>query len=269
MATLADLRKQAKAMGIPASEVRGAESADELQSLMDSYNGAKPRKKAKAVVKKATAKRGRVVKKAKVEKPRRGRPLGSKNKPKQLQPVRKSTGSKPGRKPARKTGGNGYVKKGTRHELGTIDFDKTKGWNPRTGSAPDKIIKALKKARGNREKAFDALVGDIWFYMKKKKQNGQTRTKAESHEMLKYRIARTLWDFARQTKQHKVATGRAEYGSGNGTATKRKAPVKSSRPRGRPKGSTTKARAPQARRKAPVTPKRGRGRPKGSKNKPK
>jgi hypothetical protein len=234
MATLQTLRRKAIAAGVPVSKARKA-SAQELRDLI-AANG-KPRKaSAVKAVRKATRKSA--VKKSATRRA----------------PAAKSTQGK-AKRPVSTAQRNG---KSGRNIIESVNFSKTDGWNPRPGSPPDRIIKALKKAKGNREKAFDALVGDVWDFMGRTKRNGTKRTKAEAQAMLRYRIARTLFDFVIKTGQHKVSQNRIEYGTGENatTATKRKlaksrakTPVK--RGPGRPKG------------------KRGPGRPKGSKNKPK
>jgi hypothetical protein len=242
MATkLQTLRRRAKSAGVSASDIRGASSATELEDLIAAANGTSSRTVAKSAVKKAS-KRTAVKKSAKKA------------------PAAKSTkgeAKRPSTAPAKKSGTSG------RNLISSVDFDKTKGWNPRVGSAPDRIMKALKKARGNREKAFEALKADVWDFVGKVKRNGDKRTKAEAEAMLRYRISRTLFDFVNQTKQHKISTNRIKYGTGPNANGNSK--PKSGRGRGRPKGSTNKPKATVA--KAGV--KRGRGRPKGSKNKPK
>jgi hypothetical protein len=95
-----------------------------------------------------------------------------------------------------------------------VEYGDFEGWNPRAGSAPDRIIKALKKFRGDRAKVFDFLAPDVWDFVGKTKRNGDKRTKAEALDMLAYRISRTAWDFAMRTKQHDAADNRVKYGTG-------------------------------------------------------
>jgi hypothetical protein len=266
MATLAALRKEAKAAGIPAKAIRLAGSAAELSALIAS-NG-KPRKA--SAVKAVKAAKKSVVKKATVKSAAKKAPAAKSTKGKAKRP---ST-TRP------KAGDTG------RALIGDVDFNATGEWEPRKGSAPDRIIRALKKVRGNRDKAFDLLVPDLWDFMGKVKRNGQKRTKAEAHAMLKYRIARTLWDFCLKTNQHDKATNRIEYGTGPNAKPKskraKKAAVTTPKKRGRPKGSTTKAttgkrrgrppgskNVPKAKATAKATTGKRRGRPPGSKNKPK
>lgn len=237
---LMTLRRKAKSAGVPASEIRKATTTADLESLISAANG-KPRKaSAKKAVKKA-------VKRTAVKKSATKAPAAksTKGKAKRLSTT-----------PTKKNGASG------RNLIDSVDYDKTNGWNPRVGSAPDRIMKALKKSRGNREKAFQSLKADVWDFVGKVKRNGERRTKSEAEAMLKYRISRTLFDFTVQTKQHKIASNRIEYGTGPHAKQKpkrgrpAKASVTAPKRRGRPPGSKNKA-----------TAKRGPGRPKGSKNK--
>ena len=230
MASLPALRKEAKALGISAAALRKAKSADEVQALIAAKNGKPKKSTARKAVRKAAS-----VKKAV-----------------KRTPAAKSSKGKAKRSATTTAKSNG---KSGRHLIASVDFNETEGWNARAGSAPDRIVKALKKSKGNREKAFDILKPDVWDFVGKVKRNGDKRTKDEAHAMLKYRIARTLWDFARQTGQHKISTNRIEYGTGPNAskATQRKLA----------KRSTAKA-AP-----AKKAPAKKRGRPKGSKNKKK
>lgn len=262
MATLATLRQQAKSMGIAATVIRSAENAAELQSIIDDHtpNGAKSTKASKKAVKKAVAKKKGAVKKsvAKKSSTKKAAPTTKRNS--------KSASSK--KSPAAKTAkrastAKASTAKGGRYTLEDVDYNVTDGWNARNGSAPDRIVKALRKYRGNRSKVFDFLVGDVWDFAGKRKRDGSKRTKAEAEKMLAYRIARTDWDFALATGQHEKSDNRVEYGTGGtgqgifkrakkGKASAAKAPAKRGRPakaakapakRGRPKGSTNKKAA--------------------------
>jgi hypothetical protein len=241
---LMTLRRKAKSAGVPASEIRKATTAADLESLISAANG-KPRKaSAKKAVKKAVKRMA--VKKSATKAPAA---KSTKGKAKRLSSTPK------------KNGASG------RNLIDSVDYDKTNGWNPRVGSPPDRIMKALKKARGNREKAFQSLKADVWDFVGKVKRNGERRTKSEAEAMLKYRISRTLFDFTVQTKQHKKATNRIEYGTGPHA---KQAPPKRGRPARKPAKAAVEApkrrgRPPGSKNKATV--KRGPGRPKGSKNK--
>jgi hypothetical protein len=245
------LRRKAKSAGVSASDIRAASSVAELKALI-ADNGTPRKAVAKKAVKKAVKRTA--VKKSATKAPAAKSTTGKAKRP--------STTAKSG--------------KAGRNLISTVDFDKTKGWNPRAGSAPDRIMKALKKVKGNRTKAFEALRADVWDFVGKVKRNGERRTKAEAEAMLKYRISRTLFDFVNQTKQHKISTNRIEYGTGPNAQPKRgrpkataKAAVTAPKRRGRPPGSKNKVQTQAAKKGRSESAKRGRGRPKGSKNKPK
>lgn len=237
---LQTLRRKAKSAGVSAKDIRGASSEAELRALISDANGTPRKASAKKAVKKAVKRMA--VKKSATKAPAA---KSTKGKAKRLSTT-----------PTKKNGASG------RNLIDSVDFDKTKGWNPRAGSAPDRIMKALKKFKGNREKAFDSLLPDVWDFVGKVKRNGDKRTKTEAQEMLRYRISRTLFDFTVQTKQHKIASNRIAYGTGPHAKQKpkrgrpAKAAVEAPKRRGRPPGTKNKAKA-----------KRGPGRPKGSKNK--
>lgn len=247
MARLAELRKTAKGMGIAPNAVLKATTVSALEKVIADHkhkNGnSKPKAKAKA---KAKAKVAKAVKKVS------GRKASTPAKSKGAKAKRSSNSN-----------GNGN---GGRNTLGNIDFSVTDDWNPRSGSAPDRIIKCLKKFRGNRTKAFEALKGDVWDFVGKKKANGTKRTKAEAESMLKYRIHRTLWDFAMRTGQHEASANRVKYGTGGtgeGTFKPAKAgrAQKASKPNpklGRPKGSKNAPKAQKAAQKRTTGAKRGR-----------
>lgn len=281
MATMQALRTQAKEAGVPTQEIRSAESAEELQGLIAGYismGGKSDERRTKVVVKKKTGKRGTVRKattrKATVAKRGPGRPKGSTNKPKAV--IKRGPGRPKGstnkpkattRKAVKTAAKNGRVRNVQstegRHILEGVNYSDTDGWNPREDSAPDVILRALRRFKGDREKAFNYLLPSVWDFVGRKMQNGSKRTKASAEAMLRYRIARTDWDFAMKTGQHEASENRVQYGTGgtgNGSfkPAKKKVAVKAPKRRGRPPGRKT----------ATATPKR-RGRPPGSKNKPK
>ena len=262
MAGLMQLRASAKALGIPASEVRGASTADELQSLITAAitggnssgaTVAKKRGRPKGSTSKATTKPKRKV----------GRPKGS---------TTKSTTAKPKAK-ARRASSNGDGN-GGRHLLGKINWSKTAGWNPREGSTPDVIVETLKKFKGDRPKTFTALVKRLDKLVPAKTRNGRKRSKQDREDYLMYLIHRNAWAFALATGQHEKSENRADYGTaGTGTGSFRRKGSK-----GRPKAETTRTtrkatagakKASQSARRGRPPAKRGPGRPKGSKNRPK
>lgn len=244
MPTLGGLRSAAKAMGIPANVIRGATSVAELQAIiMDEMNHADAPKPKPAVRKKP--KTGTVSKSA-----------SSKSKP-----AAKSTVGKAKRTTAASDDDAG------RHLLGKLDYTITKGWNPRIDSAPYLILKSLRKYRGNRDRVFNDLVGNLWDFVGKKKLDGTRRTQDDAENMLRYRIARTDWDYAMKTEQHAKSENRKEYERSNGASKPAAAPkpARTAPKRGKAAsaGVRTKPKAQTA-----TQPKR-RGRPPGSKNTPK
>jgi hypothetical protein len=241
--TLAELRKVAKELGITPAVIRGATSADELASVIADHRAdSKPKAAAK---KKVAAK-----KKGNSSSGRKSAPVKS----------TKKSGTTKRQTTTVAKGSNGYVPKGGRNLLDGVDFTETDGWNARENSAPARIIAALRKARGNREKAFDALKGNIHDFVSKKMADGSKRSKADSEKMLRYRIARTAWDFAIKTGQHDIAENRVEYGTG-GTG---EGVFKRRKSSGNSKTKSAPARKSSARksagRKAAASKKRGEGR---------
>jgi hypothetical protein len=161
--------------------------------------------------------------------------------------------AKPGGK--RETPKKASVADPGRNLLGSINWSKTEGWNPRPDSAVDIMFEALKYFKGDRDKTYDYLVetypgNDLFEYgfvgKTKVRSGGARRTKKEIEDYLRYRIARTAWDFALKTGQHQKSENRKGYTKP--TPTKRAVAVVEAVPE--------------------TTPKR-RGRPPGSKNKPK
>ena len=251
MATLAELRKVAKGMNIPATAIRGAENARELQKVIDEHSGGstKPAKKKSAVKKSAVAKK-KNVKKSAAKKSTAKKSNSEKSASSTKSPAKRTTAKRTST--AKRDGDSG------RHMLEGVNYSETDGWNARDGSAPDRIVKALRKFKGNRSKVFDFLKGDVWDFAGKKKRDGSKRTKAEAEAMLVYRIARTDWDFALKTGQHEKSGNRVEYGTGGtGAGTFKRAGAKKSA-----------AKKPAASQKGNSKPKSAakRGRPAGSKN---
>jgi hypothetical protein len=104
----------------------------------------------------------------------------------------------------------------------------------------------VRKSRGNRAKAFEILKADVWDFVGKVKRNGEKRTKSEAEAMLRYRISRTLFDFAVQTGQHEVAKNRVQYGTG-GTGQGVWKPAKRKAQKSVPRASRKKAAGGRAR----------------------
>ena len=254
MAKLAELRKQAKSMGIGPSTIRLCNTADELQEVISEFqseNGgdSTPSK---------ASKKHKVT--AKAKKKATG---NSKSASKKSAPAAKSGKTGKAKRPTTQTKGTDGPS--GRNTLEGVDFSQQDGWNAREGSAPDRIIRALRKFKGNRSKVFDFLVDDIWDFVGKKNAKGEKRSKQDAENMLRYRISRTAFDFAVRTGQHEPSENRATYGTG-GTGQgifKRSKPA--SKPVSKAKGNSksTKAKKPAS------TKARKAGRPKGSKNKAK
>src|SRR5436189_448316 len=170
--SIAAARKAAEKAGFTRTEIRGKTMA-QLSRMIG--NGDKPKPRKKAAVAKAVS--------APV---RRGRPPVRKSASSKSAPAAKSraTGGKAKRPTATKrtVTASTYVPKGGRNVLGKLDYTLTDGWNPRVESAPDLILRALRKAKGNRERAFEILVpnpGKISSYdvfMSRTKTNGEKRT---------------------------------------------------------------------------------------------
>lgn len=260
-----ELREQAKAAGIPAREIRSAESSAELRKMIrEASNGSATRTTRKRVVKKAV---GKVVPK------RRGRPPGSKNKTtraKASAPAKRGRPKGSTTRKAKSSNGNGG-----RFLLGKINWSKVGNWNPREGTVPDQIVNALRKFKGDRDKAYKALRPKLKSLVPPSTRAGRKRSQSEREDYLRYLISRNAWAFAMATGQHEASSNRAEYGTagtGEGkfkparknarkSTTRKAAPKRTAAKRGpgRPKGS----------RNAPKPAAKRRGRPPGSKNKPK
>jgi hypothetical protein len=223
MAKLAELRRQAKSMGIAKSAILGASTPSALQAVIDSHNGTSTKPMKKSAVKKAVAQ----AQAQEQEAPRRGRPrkkaatsdTAQKTTVKRGRP--KSASSKS--VPAKSTRGRTQAKRPTtahdddlkRNLLNGVDYGiEHEDWNPRPGSIPDQIVKALKRFRGNRKKVYEFLLPNINQIVKPTNRNGRKLTKDEQRDMLKYRISRTAWEFAMRTEQHDKAEGRVKYGEG-------------------------------------------------------
>jgi hypothetical protein len=269
MAKLAELRKKAKEMGIAPSLIRGATTATELQEIIEDNKPAKSKSKVgkksrgKAKVS-STSKRNSKTNSKSKSASSKSAPAANKSKGKAKRPTTAKNDS-------------------GRNLLGKINYNDDEDWNPREGSPPDRIVKALKKFKGDREKVFNLLKKDVWDFVGKRMKDGSKRKlrgdKWGAEEMLRYRIARTDWDFAMRTGQHDKSENRVEYGEG-GTGEgiyngKSKAKARSSKAAGsskRGKASASKTKTTtkgKASTKGKTTAKRGPGRPKGSKNKKK
>jgi len=206
------LKKEAVAAGMAKKDAMKA-SRSQLEEFLSNASKPKSKKKAK---KKATKKT--VAKKKTAEKKSTKKTTTKKN--------TKSTKTK---KSKASTDG--------RHMIGTLDITDTDGWNPREGSAVSAIFKMLKKCKGNVDKATDALLPDAKEYVSLKKRTGEKRTKGEIRDLLRYRVNRTKWEFAKRTGQHDPSDNRVEYGTGDYAQNSKKAKRKNAKPK------TTKTKA--------------------------
>lgn len=214
------LRKRAVAAGMDAEDARKAERPALEKYLKKNSGSSKP----------VAAKKKKKGNKASVAKPKAAK-KDKATKPKATAKPKKSGGSK----------GNSSV---GRASIGKIDWTATSDdWNPNPGSAVDRLFKALKKAKGDVGKAYDALKGDVWDFVGKTKRNGEKRTKADGLAMLKYRLNRTKFEFATRTGQHAKGTNRVTYGEGEYAAATKKAARKA-------KSSAKKSTASPAKKKA-------------------
>lgn len=254
-----EMRERAKKAGIPVSEIRGA-SADELQTMLNagsSSNGPVKKTVAKKAVRKNVSRKAAPARKATTTARKKSAPAKSR---KSGTAKRQTTQTRSEGKGRRVVSASGveyttyYEPKGTRNVIEEIDYNVTDGWSPREGSVPDRIIKALKSSKGNREKAFDKLLPKIGELVPKTTRVGRKMNKAEHEAMLRYRISSTAWRFALQTGQHEKAEGRVEYGTGGTGAglykrqkAQKAAPRKAAR---KPARKATAAKKPAQRRKA-------------------
>lgn len=110
-----------------------------------------------------------------------------------------------------------------RAAIGEIDWSvESDDWNPRAGGPTERMFKALKRFKGNVDKAFDHLKDDLYDFVGKNKRNGERRTKDEALSVFKYRLNRTKYEYATRTGQHVQATNRVEYGTGEAAQASKK-----------------------------------------------
>lgn len=200
---LVKLKKRAIKAGMKKSEAKTA-SRSELEDFLS--NGSSPAK----AKKKGVAKKGKA------------------GRPKAAEPKAKPKAEKPKAKPKAKPKKSDDV---GRREIGKVKFTgyDEDDWNPREGSAVETIFKSLKRHKGDVEKVFAELKGKASsFAASKTDAQGNKRDKAWFLKNLRYRINRTLFEFAVKTGQHEVATNRTEYGTGDYAKATRKAKRKSS-----------------------------------------
>lgn len=247
------LKKRAVELGMSKDDAKKA-TRPELESFIATAS-VEDKPEAKKSVKKKLTKKAQARKSSKSSENTKSKKSSSK----------KSTTKKSGTKsaPAESRKNSGKAKRPASQKSGSndtgraaiegLDWTATSDeWNPKVGGPVERLFKALKKAKGDIDKAFDATVGDLYDFVGKKKRDGSKRTKGEAEAMLRYRLNRTKFEFARRTGQHKSATNRAEYGTGDyATTRKKKAPRKQSSESRKPKntGKTTKRKAGTKRKK--------------------
>src|SRR5262245_62529504 len=183
MATLQDLRSKAKDLGIPTAKIRKATTAPALQALIvDAVmnGGGAPAPTRKTTTRKPAPRKATT--------PTRKAPA-KKAPARSTAPAKKAAAVK---KVASQNGDAG------RHVLGDdIDFSNITNWNARPGSIPDKIIKSLRKYRGDRERVFNALLPNIWDYVGRRMADGSKGTQAWEGESLRTRITRAFGDYTK------------------------------------------------------------------------
>lgn len=230
---LRELRREAKAAGIRG--FKGMDRDELVAALRDAGGG--------------TAKRGRPAKKRSTSAPAKKRTTakrGTRSTAKRQTSGRSAKSTKrsaPARASRNSNGDAG------RNLLGKINWSDTEGWNARPGSPRDEIQKALRKARGDREKVFAVLVKRIRDFVSVKKADGTKRTKAEQEAYLRYLISRVAFDFAVKTGQHEPSANRAQYGTG-GTGTgafNRRNNKRTTRAASKPKATRSTAKRSTAR----------------------
>jgi hypothetical protein len=189
------LKKQALALGMPKAEVmKAARPAleDFIASASENGEQAKVAKKKTPTKAQKKAVVSRAVKKKQTAK---------------AAPARKRKAA-----PKKASSSNGDL---GRANIGSIDFRATSDdWNPRKGGPVERLFKALKTSRGDVDKAFDLLKGDVWDFVGRKMRDGSRRNQASAHNMLRYRLNRTLWEFATRTGQHQSSENHVQYGTG-------------------------------------------------------
>ncbi len=246
MADIQSLRKQAKAAGMPVADVRTSTAA-ELRDYLASGSSASSKTKSR----KSNPARGRKTRPA-----AKATTRGRKSAPAKRGPGRpKGSGKSTTRKSApRAKASNGDA---GRNFLEGINWGDHDAWNPRKGSPPDRIIRAVRKARGNRAKVVDQLMANVRDFVTLPK--GAKPNSEIARQRLAYRVSRVMWEFALKTGQHEIATNRAAPGqgeryAGNGKGSRKRsaAAAKSTRKstakatgrkRGRPPGSKNRKRA--------------------------
>lgn len=229
------LKKKAIAAGMSKTDAIKAD-----RSTLENFISSNSKSGSTAPAKKKATSAAPAAKKKATTAPARKAPVAKK-----ATPARKSAPA------AKKSATTGKAKRPTatsdsgRNMIGSLNFSNTDGWNPREGSPVNDIFKALKKSRGDVDKATALLLPNAKDFVSLKKSDGSKRTKDEVASLLRYRVNRTKFEFARRTGQHESSGNRVQYGTG---AYATKAPAKATRkaPAAKAKPNTRKAAAKKA-----------------------
>jgi len=211
------LKKKAVKAGMDKKEAMKATRAQLEEFLSGSSKPKAAKKTKKSATKKAAVKKSPAAKKKSTKK------------------------TKPAAAAPKKTKKSKKSSEGGRNMIDNLDFTNLEGWNPREDSPVNAIFKALKKFKGNVDKATDFLLPNAKDYVSTKKQNGDKRTKDEMRDLLRYRVNRTKWEFATRTGQHEASENRIEYGTGDFAQASKKGKRKTAKPKVSTKKTTKKS----------------------------
>lgn len=204
--SLIQLKKSAVALGMDKSKAQGADRAM-LEAFVSSMKAASAAPAKKRKTQSAAPVKKKATNSASTSAPAKKSTTGQAKRPTTAAGTSKATTTKT------QADSNGDV---GRAKIGTVkynDYDEDT-WKPREGSPVDVIFRSLRKHKDNVEKVFEDLKPTVYDFVGKTKKDGTKRSKAEALNMLHYRILRTRFEFAVKTGQHKVATNRIAYGTG-------------------------------------------------------
>jgi hypothetical protein len=210
------LKKKAVDAGMAKADAMKADRAALEAFLAQGENGAAKKATAKKVVKKAVVKKAPAAAKAPAKKAAA-----------KAAPAKPKAGT---RKVTRKV----VTPKIDSDALGRLNIDtidwtvESDEWNPRKGGPVEKLFKALKKSKGNIDKAYAMISSAPHEFVGKTKRDGTKRSKAEIEATLRYRLNRTKWEYGIRTGQHASADpkNRAQYGTGDYATTRKVKPAR-------------------------------------------
>lgn len=213
------LKKKAVDAGMAKADAMKADRAALEAFLAQGENGAAKKATAKKVVKKAVVKKAPAAAKAPAKAP--AKKVAAKA------PAKPKAGT---RKVTRKV----VTPKIDSDALGRLNIDtidwtvESDEWNPRKGGPVEKLFKALKKSKGNIDKAYAMISSAPHEFVGKTKRDGTKRSKAEIEATLRYRLNRTKWEYGIRTGQHISADpkNRAQYGTGDYATTRKVKPAR-------------------------------------------